>query len=82
MQAAVSAAAKGLRDLEIRADASWESVCHVMAQVAVEAAAPMLAGQLLASYARLLERAEWAENEVIRLRDERQSRGLRIGEFR
>jgi hypothetical protein len=72
MEAAVGAAARGLRDLELRADASWENACHVMAQVAVEVAAPILAGQLLASYARLSERAEWAENEVIRLRAERE----------
>jgi hypothetical protein len=72
MESAVGAAARGLRDLELRADASWENACHVMAQVAVEVAAPILAGQLLASYARLSERAEWAENEVIRLRDERE----------
>jgi hypothetical protein len=72
MEAAVMAAAKGLRDLELRADASWDTVCDVMAQVAVEVAVPILAGQLLASYARLSERVEWAENEVIRLRDERE----------
>jgi hypothetical protein len=72
MEAAVMAAAKGLRDLELRADASWGTVCDLMAQVAVEVAVPILAGQLLASYARLSERVEWAENEVIRLRDERE----------
>lgn len=69
------AAAKALTDIELRPDDPWERTCRRMARVAVEAAAPILAGELIAGTARLLERIEWAEGEVVRLREERD--GLR-----
>jgi hypothetical protein len=71
MERAVAAAATVLVGLELRPDDPWEDTCRQMAQTALMAAAPVLAGELIACSARLLERAEWAESEVVRLRDER-----------
>lgn len=38
-----------------------------MARLAIGVAAPVLVGELIASIARLRERAEWAESKVVRL---------------
>ncbi len=70
MEQAVAMAARALRDMELRTHDGWEQTCHRMAEVALQAAAPVLAGELIACCSRLLERAEWAEREVVRLRDE------------
>ncbi len=70
MEQAVAVAARALRGMELRTHDGWEQTCHRMAEVALQAAAPVLAGELIACCSRLLERAEWAESEVVRLRDE------------
>ncbi len=70
MEQAVAVAARALRDMELRTLDGWEQTCHRMAEVALQAAAPVLAGELVACCSRLLERAEWAESEIVRLSDE------------
>jgi hypothetical protein len=70
MEQAVAMAARALCDMELRTRDGWEQTCQRMAEVALEAAAPVLAGELIACCSRLLERVEWAESEVVRLRDE------------
>lgn len=78
MEQAVRVAARALADAKLRPDDRWENTCLRVARVAVEAAAPVLAGELIACLAQLLERAEWAESEVVRLRDERDGLRRRI----
>ena len=71
MERAVRTAPRAVADAELRLDDDWEYTCRRIASVAIEAAAPALAGELVAYVADLLERAEWAESEVVRLREER-----------
>lgn len=48
MEQAVAVAARALRDVELRTHDGWEQACHRMAEVALQAAEPVLAGELIA----------------------------------